>query len=268
MSGAEDYIKKLIETAPLREAVIKEAINYLNLLQGSRGLDAGCGIGLHLPMLAKAVGKNGHIIGLDMSSEFLEYAKKFVNESGVAGQITLQKGNVNHLPFDKDTFDWVWSSDCVGYGPMDLLSVLKELSRVVKPDGLIAILAWSSQQLLPGYPELEAKLNATSSGIAPFTKGSQPEWHLYRSIGWFEKAGLTEITAKAFVGDAYAPLSDAMKQALLSLIDMRWNSSELSSEDSDEFQRLCNPDSPEFILNLPDYYAFFTYTMFRGRVPK
>ena len=35
-----------------------------------------------------------------------------------------------------------------------------------------------------------------------------------------------------------------------------------------EFQRLCQPDSPDFILNLPDYYAFFTYTMFYGKVPR
>ncbi len=250
----------------MREAVIKEAINYLSLPKGSRGLDAGCGIGLHLPMLAEAIGENGHIVGLDLSAEFLEYAEKFVNETNCSGQITFQKGNVNHLPFEESFFDWVWSVDCIGYAPMDLLSVLKGLSRVIKPGGIIAVMAWSSQQLLPGYPELEAKLNATPTGIAPFTRGSQPERHLFRSIGWFEKAGLTEITAKAFTGEAYAPLSSVMKQALLSLIDMRWNGAELNSEDSNKFQRLCNPDSPDFILDLPDYYAFFTYTMFYGRV--
>ena len=36
-----DYIKKLLETAPLREAVIKDVINYLNFPRGSKGLDAG-----------------------------------------------------------------------------------------------------------------------------------------------------------------------------------------------------------------------------------
>jgi demethylmenaquinone methyltransferase/2-methoxy-6-polyprenyl-1,4-benzoquinol methylase len=35
-----------------------------------------------------------------------------------------------------------------------------------------------------------------------------------------------------------------------------------------EYQRLCQPDSADFILNLPDYYAFFTYKMFQGKVPE
>jgi ubiquinone/menaquinone biosynthesis C-methylase UbiE len=38
-------------------------------------------------------------------------------------------------------------------------------------------------------------------------------------------------------------------------------------EDWAQYQRLCQPESPDFILNLPDYYAFFTYSMFRGKVP-
>ena len=41
---------------------------------------------------------------------------------------------------------------------------------------------------------------------------------------------------------------------------------ELSEGDWVEFQRLCLAESPEFIPDLPDYYAFFTYSMFRGRV--
>ena len=32
-------------------------------------------------------------------------------------------------------------------------------------------------------------------------------------------------------------------------------------------QRLCEPGSADFILDLPDYYAFFTYSMFWGQVP-
>jgi len=49
---------------------------------------------------------------------------------------------------------------------------------------------------------------------------------------------------------------------------MRWVDvgAELSEEDWVEFQRLCLPESPEFILDLPDYYAFYTYSMFRGNV--
>jgi demethylmenaquinone methyltransferase/2-methoxy-6-polyprenyl-1,4-benzoquinol methylase len=177
---------------------------------------------------------------------------------------------VNRLPFDDDTFDWVWSANCVGYHPAEPLPLLRELARVAKPGGSVAILAWSSQQLLPGYPLLEARLNATSSGIAPFIKGKRPESHFLRALGWFGEVGLEEPTARTFVGDAHAPLSDDMRSALASLLEQRWPSvqSEVTPEDWAEFQRLCQPESPDFILSAPDYYAFFTYSMFHGKVAK
>ncbi len=37
-------------------------------------------------------------------------------------------------------------------------------------------------------------------------------------------------------------------------------------EDQAEYQRLCLPESPDFILDHPDYYALFTYSMFHGKV--
>ena len=49
---------------------------------------------------------------------------------------------------------------------------------------------------------------------------------------------------------------------------MRWPGveAELTPEDWSEYQRLCLPESPDFIVDHPDYYAFFTYTMFHGKV--
>ena len=60
------------------------------------------------------------------------------------------------LPFQDNTFDWVCCCDCVGYSSGDLLAALTEIVRVVPPGGRVAILARTSQQLLPGYPLLEA----------------------------------------------------------------------------------------------------------------
>ena len=254
----------------LREPVIRSAIQTLQLPSGSRGLDAGCGVGSHTLLLAEAVAPAGHVTGLDLSSELLAHAMETAEKSGLSERVSFREGDVNKLPFDHDTFDWVWSVDCVGYAPGEPVTLLKELARVVKPGGTVAILAWSSQQLLPGYPLLEARLNATSSGIAPFVKGKRPESHFFRALGWFREAGLEEPTAQTFVGDAHAPLSDDIRSALISLFQMRWGEprSELSPEEWEEYQLLSHPQSPHFILNLADYYAFFTYSMFRGKVAK
>jgi len=58
--------------------------------------------------------------------------------------------------------------------------------------------------------------------------------------------------------------------AVASLFEMLWGTRQpkVSAQDWDECQRLCRPESPDFILDRPGYYAFFTYTMFRGKVPQ
>ena len=268
MTDTDNYLQSLMATNPLQEPVMRRAIHALYLPPGSRGLDVGCGIGLQAIMLAETVGETGHVTGVDLSPEFLVYARSIAEKAGISEQVSFQEGDMNNLPFDDARFDWVWSANCAGYAPGEPLPLLKELTRVVKPGGSVIILTWSSQQLLPGYPVLEAHLNATSSGIAPFARGTAPELHFPRMAGWFRRAGMEEVTARTFAGDVCAPLSGEMRSALTALIEMRWVDveAELSEGDWAEFQRLCLAESPDFILVIPDYYAFFTYSMFRGKV--
>ena len=263
----ESYIQTALTFESLRGTTLREMVGALQLPKGSRGLDAGCGIGLQCLLLAEAVGPGGHVTGLDISAEMLKRGGEIVKEAGLSEHISFQEGDVNSLPFEDNTFDWAWSADCVGYAPLEPLPLLKEMARVVKPGGIVAIAAWSSEELLPGHPRLEARLRATSAGMAPFVQGKNPESHFLRAMGWFQELGLKEPRGKAFAGSACAPLSDEMRRALAALFDMRWPNveAELSSDDLAEFKRLCLPDSPDFILNLPDYYAFFTYTMFWGK---
>ncbi len=270
MTETDTYIQRLVESNPLREPLLRSVVQALRLPKGSRGLDAGCGIGLQALLLAQVIGPTGHVTGLDLSPAFLRYADKVVKKSNLSDRISLREGDLCKLPYGDDTFDWVWSVDCVGYPVGDLLPLLRELARVVKPGGTVAILAWSSQCFLPGYPLLEARLNATCSGLAPYVRGKRPESHFLRALGWFVETGLEEAEARTFVGDVQAPLSDDIRCALVSLFQMLWGEPqpEVSQEDWAEYQRLCLPESPEFILNLSDYYAFFTYTMFRGMVPE
>ncbi|MCD4842564.1 MAG: hypothetical protein K8R08_11295, partial [Methanosarcinales archaeon] len=98
--------------------------------------------------------------------------------------------------------------------------------------------------------------------------GAAPELHFPCMMGWFRRAGMEEVTARTFTGDVCAPLSREMQSALTALIEMRWVDveAELSEGDWAEFQWLCLPESPEFILDIPDYYVFYTYSMFREKV--
>jgi ubiquinone/menaquinone biosynthesis C-methylase UbiE len=266
---SDDYAWKAYESDPLRKPYIPAVIQELQLPQGSRGLDVGCGLGLQALLMAEAVGPDGHVTGLDISPRFLGYARNIAEKAGFTGRVDFVKGDLKRLPFEDASFDWIWSADAAGYPSREPLTLIKELARVVKPGGKVAILAWSSQQLLPGYPLLEARLNATSSGIAPFTMDMSPDTHWMRLLSWFEAAGLEEPVARTFVGEFQAPLSSDIRAALISLIEMRWPGaqSEITPEDGELYRKLCQPDSPDFILDVPGYYAFFTEILFYGRIP-
>jgi demethylmenaquinone methyltransferase/2-methoxy-6-polyprenyl-1,4-benzoquinol methylase len=270
ISEMASYAETLSITNFLQEPVIHAAIQALQFPHGSRGLDAGCGIGLQTLSMAEAIGTDGYVTGLDLSPELLEYARINAEQAGLTKRVEFKGGDVKDLPFESNTFDWAWSANLVGYAPLEPLSLVKELVRVVKPGGIVAILAWSSEKLLPGYPLLEARLSATKAGLSPFAEGKSPENHFLRALGWFDKAGLVNNMATTFAGSVHAPLSDDLREALITLFEMRWPEvkSELSVQDWVEFERLCNPDSDDFIDYRPDYYAFYTYSMFHGLVVK
>lgn len=266
---SDDYPRRMYEAEPLRKHYIHAAVRELRLPRGSRGLDAGCGLGLQALLLADAVGPDGHVTCLDISPRFLDYARNIDGKAAFAERVDFVEGDLGDLPFEDSTFDWIWSADAAGYPAREPLMLLKEIARVVKQGGMVAVLVWTSQQLLPSYPLLEARLNATRSGIGPFTLDMEPETHWMRLLGWFEAAGLEEPRARTLTGEVQAPLSSDIRTALVSLMEMRWSGAraEIPPGDWELYQELSQPDSPHFILDVPGYYAFFTETLFHGRVP-
>jgi demethylmenaquinone methyltransferase/2-methoxy-6-polyprenyl-1,4-benzoquinol methylase len=268
MSDASLIIQNLSQANPIREPVLRSIIRSLQLPAGSQGLDAGCGIGLQAHLLAEAIGPRGHVTGVDILPELTAYGEELAARAHLSDRITLRAADVNDLPFDDDCFDWAWSADCIGYPAGDLMPPLQELMRVVRPGGEVVLLGWTSQQVLPGYPLLEARLNATCSGYIPFLQGRPPESHFMRALNVFRRAGLEQVRAQTFVGEAHPPLSSGERTALTSLFEMLWGSPqpEALREDLAEYRRLCTPGSADFILDIPDYYAFFTYSIFRGRL--
>jgi ubiquinone/menaquinone biosynthesis C-methylase UbiE len=252
-----------------REPLLKSIITSLKIPIGSNGLDAGCGIGSITKILSESVGKNGHLIGLDLSKDFIRYAKN----NNKTNNIQFMEGDINSLPFDDNSFDWVWSADTIwpgpkesGYAVEDPLKIVKDFYRVIKPGGSVFILFWSSQKLLPGYPILEAKLNTTSSATAPFITGMNPLHHILNGKYWLEKVSFTDILVKTYLADIAAPLNENDQNALIVLFQMFWGEaeSEIGKDDWEDFNRLIDPNSSDYILNNRHYHGFYTYTLFKG----
>jgi demethylmenaquinone methyltransferase/2-methoxy-6-polyprenyl-1,4-benzoquinol methylase len=265
----ETHFEKQELSAPLRDPVIREAIRLIGFPEGSTGLDAGCGIGNHLFLLAEAVGPEGHVTGLELFTDFIVHAQKRARQSGFSRRIVLRQGDVNAMPFDDDCFDWAWSVDCIGHVSIGRpVEGLREMARVVKPGGRVALLGYSTQMLLPGYPQLEARLNATASATTALADDRDPDQLFARALGWFQMVGITDPIAHTVVGTVHAPLDEGVRRALLSLFGMLWGSrqSEMGVSDREEYLHLTDPGSPNCILDAENYYAYFTYSIFEGLV--
>jgi demethylmenaquinone methyltransferase/2-methoxy-6-polyprenyl-1,4-benzoquinol methylase len=243
-------------------------INALKLKSGSQGLDIGCGIGSQCVHLAEAVGRNGIVTGLDRDEALLRHAQGVMSHAGLDERVTLKPGDMYDLPFESACFDWVWSVDCAGYPTGDHQRILKEIKRVLKPSGKVFLAAWSSQQLLPGYSLLEAALNAKCSAYEPYLQGNAPENYFMRLPLWLEKMSFQDVRVRTFVEEIQSPLLMAQRKALISLFGMLWDlsSPNLPDEDKTLFQKIGNPDSPDFLPDQEAYYGFFTYTLFSGRL--
>lgn len=263
-----ESITYLERANPLCGPLVRSAVHSLELPPRSRGIDIGCGIGLSTVALAEEAQPAGVVVGVDVSDRALEHARRRLRGLPIADSVSFQPGDMNSLRYRNYEFDWACSVDCVGYPAGDFPGILKEMARVVRPGGLIALLAWSSQQLLPGYTMLEARLNADCSAYEPFLRSQPPVSHFHRALHWFPESGISRPRFSTFVRSVQAPLSLEMKSAVASLFEMLWagSLSQASERDAELYRELCAPDSPGCILDAPDYCGFFTYSLFSGVV--
>jgi len=255
--------------AKFREPLIEKIIESLAIDPASKGIDIGCGIGRITNLLSNKIGLNKELIGLDFSEDMITYAKKNINHKNVK----FLQSDVNNLKFNSNSFDWIWSMDTIWVGPEEFGCpakepdhILNQLYEILKPGGKIYLAFWSSQKILPGYPLLEARLNASTSANAPYLKDMDPNNHILNGQKWLSKAKFENIEAKSFVGDIVGPLSEINKTALTTFFQMFWGNSEneVTKEDWEKFNEYCSPTSDKFVLNNPDYYGFYVYTLFQG----
>ena len=108
-----------------------------DLHEGETVLDLGSGAGADVLISARRVGSSGKAIGIDMTDEMLELARRNAAEAGVRNA-EFVKGYLEELPLADATVDVV-ISNCVINLSGDKHKVLAEAARVLKPGGRFAV---------------------------------------------------------------------------------------------------------------------------------
>jgi SAM-dependent methyltransferase len=108
-----------------------------DLHAGEVVLDLGSGAGADVLISARRVGASGRAIGLDMTDEMLDLARRNANEAGVVN-VQFVKGHIEEIPLPDASVDVV-ISNCVINLSADKPAVLREAARVLRPGGRLAV---------------------------------------------------------------------------------------------------------------------------------
>jgi arsenite methyltransferase len=107
------------------------------LSEGETVLDLGAGAGADVLISARRVGPTGQAIGLDMTDEMLDLARRHARDAGVSN-VEFVKGYLEDMPIADASVDVV-ISNCVINLSGDKARVLREAARVLRPGGRFAV---------------------------------------------------------------------------------------------------------------------------------
>ncbi len=152
------------------------------LAEGETVLDLGSGAGADVLISARRVGPAGRALGLDMTDEMLDLARRNAEEAGL-GNVEFLKGYIEEIPLPDASVDVV-ISNCVLNLSGDKQRVIGEAARVLRPGGRFAI------SDVVADPDMDAATRADMQQWTGCIAGALTRDEFERTLA---AAGLTEI---------------------------------------------------------------------------
>ena len=188
----------------LFQQFVEPMMNAAGVRAGQRVLDVACGTGVLARAVAERTGATGAVTGLDLNPGMLAVARR------VAPAIEWKQGRAEALPFEDQSFDAVVCQ----FGLMffeDRPAALREMLRVLRPGGRLAVAVWDAIDRSPGYAAEEQLLlrlfgeQVVESIRAPFVLGD-----LAVLNALLAEAGIRDAVITPQSGTARYPSVEAM----------------------------------------------------------
>jgi len=177
-------------------------IERLGLHPGARVLDVGCGTGASALPAAAAVAPDGHVIGIDLADRLLERARDKARTHGLTN-VEFRVGDMTATGLPDESFDAVVSVFSVFFVP-DMVGLLRELWRMVRPGGQLAVTTWGPDIFAPVYGRWLEAVKAVRPDLHqsfnPWDRITEPA----AVVALLRDGGATEATAEP--EDAVQPL--------------------------------------------------------------
>lgn len=187
-SGPEAYERYLVPPlfAPWAERLIEHAAPQ----RGDRVLDVGCGTGIVARLAAPHVGEQGTVVGVDINDEMLKVARAAAADT--TPTIEWRRGDATALPSPDEVFDVIYCQQALQFVE-DPAVALREMHRVLAPDGRIAVSVLRSLELNVGYEELAEALERRVGSDAGMMMRSPFRGYTREELrGLAEDAGFSE----------------------------------------------------------------------------
>ncbi len=180
----------------------------LNVREGERALDVGCGFGDTAIQLAQRVGPSGSVLGIDCCAAFLETARKDAAAAGV-DNLRFIEGDAPFHPFEPE-YDFCFSRFGTQFFENPVVG-LKNIRRALKPGGTMTMIVWRAIEDNPwlGLPK-EIVLNflpppgedARTCGPGPFSMADQEMVTKQLEIAGYDGIEFERIDAPLMVGNS------------------------------------------------------------------
>jgi ubiquinone/menaquinone biosynthesis C-methylase UbiE len=169
------------------------------LLGGMTVLDLGCGTGRDVYVASKLVGESGRVIGVDMTTEQIEIAKKYQDEQRVSfgydkSNVTFHQGYIEDLKtigIEDNSVDVVISNCVINLSPQKE-QVFREIYRVLKPGGELYFSDVFADRRIPEDLASDPVLRGECMGGALYVEDFR---RLMTKVGWadFRYTSIQEI---------------------------------------------------------------------------